>query len=84
MINAAERSLGAGMAAHRFEPRKWRRTNLSCDHCRGELGRDAECYWHMRFCSTVCVSEYQQRLSTETQLKILTLDDRTSCLGVAR
>ncbi len=51
---------------------------LGCDHCRGELGRNAECYWRMRFCSTACMSEYQHRLSTETQLKILTLDDRRS------
>jgi hypothetical protein len=27
----------------------------------------------MRFCSGACISEYQQRLARETQLKILTL-----------
>jgi len=40
---------------------------VSCGHCRGELGLDAECYWRMRLYSTACMSEYQQRLSTETQ-----------------
>jgi len=72
------------MGAQRFKSRKWGRTNLTCDHCRGELGFDAERYWHMRFCSSTCTREYQQRLSIETQLKILTLDGDSSYLGVAR
>src|SRR5207248_7361762 len=50
---------------------------LRCDHCRGQLGVTVQRYWRMRFCSTACISEYQQRLSTETQLKVLTLITET-------
>ena len=50
---------------------------LRCDHCRGQLGIIVQPYWRMRFCSTACMSEYQQRLSNETQLKILTLVTKT-------
>jgi hypothetical protein len=50
-----------------------RAARLSCDHCRGQLGITVQRYWRMRFCSPACMSEYQQRLSTETQLKILIL-----------
>jgi len=31
-------------------------------------------YWNMRFCCAACMSDYQQRLSSETQAKILALD----------
>jgi hypothetical protein len=54
-----------------------RAATLRCDHCRGQLGVSVQRYWRMRFCSIACTSEYQQRLSRETQLKILTLETKT-------
>lgn len=47
---------------------------LRCDHCRGPLGLILHRYWHMRFCSTVCMSAYQQRLRDDTKAKIGRLD----------
>src|SRR5947207_751299 len=68
------------MGAHAFNFQSkisGRAALLRCDHCRGQLGVTVQRYWRMRFCSTACISEYQQRLSTETQLKVLTLITET-------
>src|SRR5438067_1694748 len=68
------------MGAHAFNFRSkilGRAARLPCDHCRGQVGVIVQRYWRMRFCSTACMNEYQQRLSTETQLKILTLVTET-------
>jgi hypothetical protein len=51
-----------------------RASTLRCDHCRGELGHGPRRYWHMQFCSSACVTAYQQRLAPETKEKILGLD----------
>jgi hypothetical protein len=72
------RALAGGheMGAHALHFRSkimGRAATLRCDHCRGQLGVSVRRYWRMRFCCTACTSEYQQRLSRETQLKILTL-----------
>ncbi len=48
--------------------------SLRCDHCRGKLRFGGPCYWRMRFCSTACMSAYQQRLAPETQEKVVALD----------
>ena len=47
---------------------------LRCDHCRKQLGLIVHRYWHMRFCSTVCMKSYQHRLGDETKMKIGRLD----------
>jgi hypothetical protein len=47
---------------------------LRCDHCRGKLRFVEHRYWNMRFCCAACMSTYRQRLSPETQEKILALD----------
>jgi len=47
---------------------------LCCDYCRGKLGFRVHRYWHMRFCSMVCMNTYRQRLSPDTQQKITQLD----------
>ena len=47
---------------------------LRCDHCRGELGLNVDRYRHMQFCSSVCMTAYQQRLAPETKMKICRLD----------
>jgi len=47
---------------------------LRCDHCREELALDVQCYWHMQFCSSACMTAYQQRLAPETKIKICRLD----------
>jgi hypothetical protein len=47
---------------------------LRCDHCRGEFGANIERYWHMQFCSSACMTAYQQRLAPETKSKIYRLD----------
>jgi hypothetical protein len=43
---------------------------LRCDHCRAELSLSVCCYCHMQFCSSACMTAYQQRLAPETKLKI--------------
>jgi hypothetical protein len=43
---------------------------LRCDHCREQLGLSVHLYWHMQFCSSACVTAYQQRLGPETEAKI--------------
>jgi hypothetical protein len=53
---------------------------LRCDHCRGEFRVSAERYWHMQFCSSVCMTAYQQRLAPETKLKIYRLDISQSAI----
>jgi len=47
---------------------------LRCDHCRGQLGAGVQRYWHMRFCSAVCMQAYQRRLKESTRRKIRRLD----------
>src|SRR5436190_24308853 len=47
---------------------------LSCDHCREELGPSVHRYWHMKFCCSTCMSDYQRRLAPETQIKISRLE----------
>ncbi len=49
-------------------------SSLRCDHCRGELDLDVHRYWHMRFCSSACMTGYQQRLGPETKVKLCRLD----------
>ena len=49
-------------------------SSLRCDHCREELCLDVHRYWHMQFCSSDCVTAYQQRLAPETKVKINGLD----------
>jgi hypothetical protein len=46
---------------------------LRCDHCRREFGASIERYWHMQFCSSACMTAYQQRLAPETKSKIYRL-----------
>jgi hypothetical protein len=50
-------------------------SNVRCDHCREELGLGIHFYWHMQFCSSACMTAYQQRLAPETKVKICRLDD---------
>jgi hypothetical protein len=57
--------------------------SMRCDHCRGQLGPNVQLYWRMRFCSAKCVCAYQQRLSPETQQKIVTLDDAVQSWKIA-
>jgi hypothetical protein len=45
-----------------------------CDTCRSKLGSCPHLYWRMRFCSLACMSAYQQRLSPQTNQKILMLE----------
>jgi len=48
---------------------------LRCDHCRRELsGIGVHRYCHMQFCSSSCMTAYQQRLTQETKAKIYRLD----------
>ena len=47
---------------------------LRCYHCREELGLNVHRYWQMHFCSTACMTEYQQRLASETKVKIFQLE----------
>jgi hypothetical protein len=47
---------------------------LRCDHCRKQLSLIVRRYWHMRFCSAVCMKSYQHRLDDETRMKIRHLD----------
>lgn len=47
---------------------------LRCDHCRKQLGLTVHRYWHMRFCSAVCMKSYQHRLGGDTRTKISRLD----------
>lgn len=49
-------------------------STLHCDHCRADLNHGVHRYWHMQFCSSVCMTAYQQRLSPETLAKIRGLD----------
>jgi hypothetical protein len=50
-------------------------STVRCDHCREELGFGIHLYWHMQFCSSACMTAYQQRLAPETKVKICLLDD---------
>jgi len=43
---------------------------VRCDHCREQLGLSVHRYWHMQFCSSACMTAYQQRLGPETEVKI--------------
>jgi hypothetical protein len=56
---------------------------LSCDHCREELGPSIHRYWHMHFCSSKCMTEYQQRLAPETQIKVSRLEASRKRLAAA-
>jgi hypothetical protein len=47
---------------------------LHCDHCRRELGDNVYDYWHMHFCSPVCVAAYKDRLGDDTKAKIRRLE----------
>jgi hypothetical protein len=49
-------------------------STLRCDHCRRELGCGVHRYWGMQFCSSACMTAYQQRLAPETRVKISRLD----------
>src|SRR5260370_22802003 len=49
-------------------------SNVRCDHCREDLGLGMHRYWHMQFCSSACMTAYQQRLAPETKVKICRLD----------
>jgi hypothetical protein len=56
---------------------------LHCDHCREELGLSVHRYWHMHFCSSACVTEYQRRLAPETKVKISQLEASRESLAAA-
>ena len=49
-------------------------STLRCDHCRGELDLSVRHYCHMQFCSSACMTAYQQRLAPETKVKICRLE----------
>jgi hypothetical protein len=49
-------------------------SSLRCDNCRGEFNGSIDRYWHMQFCSSTCMTAYQQRLAPETKLKINRID----------
>jgi hypothetical protein len=49
-------------------------STLRCDHCRRELDFGVHRYWRMQFCSSACMTAYQQRLAPETKVKICRLD----------
>jgi len=56
------------------EPTSSSLPTLRCDHCRKELGLPVHRYWRMRFCSSACMTAYQQRLGEITKMKIRRLD----------
>jgi hypothetical protein len=81
IINRYARALAGGIVMHAHSPLALaiRRhglvtSTLRCDHCRGEFSFSIERYWHMQFCSSSCMTAYQQRLAPETKLKIYRLD----------
>jgi hypothetical protein len=49
-------------------------STLRCDHCRREIRVRVHRYWRMCFCSSACMTAYQQRLAEETKMKIRRLD----------
>jgi hypothetical protein len=49
-------------------------STLRCDHCRREIRVRVHRYWRMCFCSSVCMTAYEQRLAEETKMKIRRLD----------
>jgi hypothetical protein len=49
-------------------------STLRCDHCRRESDFGVHRYWGMQFCSSDCMTAYQQRLAPETRVKISRLD----------
>jgi hypothetical protein len=57
---------------------------LRCDHCRRPLGALVRHYWHMRFCSAVCMQAYQGRLADVTKEKIAKLPTVDADVGRAR
>jgi hypothetical protein len=80
------RSLGVAMGAHSSHTLSGRTgpaLTLRCDHCREELGSSDHRYWHMRFCSSTCMIQYQQRLAAETQIKISRLEASRKSLAAA-
>ncbi len=54
-----------------------------CDHCREEFGIRAHRYWHMHFCSSMCMMAYQRRLAPETKVKISELEASRESLPAA-
>jgi hypothetical protein len=56
---------------------------VRCDHCREEIGLNVYRYWHMHFCSSACMTEYQRRLAPETKVKISQLEDSLESLAAA-
>jgi hypothetical protein len=81
ILDRYSRALAGGiwMRAHNSFALRDRRPRLvassvRCDHCRGEFTFSIERYWHMQFCSSSCMTAYQQRLAPETKLKIYRLD----------
>jgi hypothetical protein len=56
---------------------------LRCDHCREEFGIRIHCYWHMHFCSSACLTAYQQRLAPKTKVKISQLEASRESLSAA-
>jgi hypothetical protein len=46
---------------------------VRCDYCRGKLGLMVHRYWQMRFCSSACAQDYEQRLD-ETKARMRRLD----------
>jgi len=57
--------------------------NPRCDHCRKGVALDAPQYWHMHFCSSACMTAYQQRLAPETKAKISQLEASRESLAAA-
>jgi len=79
---------GLAMGAHRSRTLFARSSlgparTLHCDHCREELGLSVHRYWHMHFCSSACVTEYQRRLAPETKVKISQLEASRESLAAA-
>jgi hypothetical protein len=50
---------------------------------RQELGLSVHRYWHMHFCSSACMTEYQRRLAPETKIKISQLEALRESLAAA-
>jgi hypothetical protein len=84
------RSLARGlvMGAHSSRTLSARRSlgpgrTLRCDHCREAFGIRVHCYWRMHFCSSMCMTAYQQRLAPETKVKISELEASQENLAAA-
>jgi hypothetical protein len=78
-------AVGLAMGARRLSARSslGPARTLHCDHCREELGLTLQRYWHMHFCSSACMTEYQRRLAPETKVKISQLEASRESLAAA-